>query len=385
MPHRMRTLLLSAVSLFVLASVAGGCSCGPGPSSEEDGGEVVLDAGEDAGLGEDAGADAGAGFVAITEIARDAGVILERFTYVSGELSIEGAQCRPEAPGEHAAILRNHGGFNGLPADPFDVFCLAMARDGYVVSSSAYRGEGQSDGGIEVCAGEVDDVQTLISLLGKSGYVNPGQIGAIGEGAHGGCVTLELAVREPSLKAAVDLSGIGDLGAAHRFWDKQILNNEPPPCPADAGDTCGFTHRQLLNTVEGAIGGRPSNFPLSYDARSPTLWLGTVSAPLLIVQGTADYVTALDQACGKVQALVAGGKPVAAWYFNSALDAVAAPSVCDGSFRTDAAPDPKSAGSMNAADRFLLVYEGEGQLFSEPAQTHVSAYVLRFLRDKLNP
>lgn len=383
-----RALPFFLASLVSLAVATMGCQCGPGPGPEVDGGsgggdETVEDAGE-----VDAGVDAGLQFLSRTELLRDGGVVFERVEYESGGLLIKGELCRPDDDGTvaHPVLLRNHAGWTGLGSESFDALCRQLARDGVVVASSSYRGEDGSEGEVEFCLGEVDDVHRLAAILRTERFVRADRLATIGAG-HGGCIALSLAARDPSLVAVVDIAGFADLALTHRFWDRQIQYGEPPPCPADAGTFCEQTHQRHMQVVETAIGGRPSSLPLSYEQRSPLRAFGSIVPPLLMIQAEHDIVTPVQHACVKraeLQLPDAGtARSVEAYYLDGALDPTTPAFSCAGTFGTTSAPDPKVAGSLSGADTYLFIYGDQPYPFSAPADVHSRVLALRFLVDRL--
>lgn len=384
-----KPLSLLLALLFALAFSGAGCQCGPGP-------EELPDGGQGGGGGEDGGdptqgTDAGLQFTGRTEVFRDGGVIFERLEYESGGLLIKAELCRPEDDGStpHPMLVRNHAGWQGLGANSFDALCIQLAKDGIVVASSSYRGEDGSEGSVEFCDGEVDDVLRFTDILRKESFVRADRVATMGA-EHGGCISLFQAIRDPKLVAAVDIAGVGNLATAHKFWDRQVQYNEPAPCRADAGDDCARVHRSLLTMIETAVGGRPSQFPLSYEKRSPTLQLGLSKVPLLIVQAENDIVTSVQQACAKRVELespsVDGGtaRAVSARYLNAALVSSTPSFQCGGAFQTGSTPDPKQQGSLSDASTYLFIYGGQEYPFGPPADDHAQALVLRFLVDRLN-
>jgi dipeptidyl aminopeptidase/acylaminoacyl peptidase len=258
---------------------------------------------------------------------------------------------------------------------------VGLAARGYVVGVSSYRGEDQSEGRVEVCLGEVTDVQNMMRVLRGQPYVEPTRFAAFG-GSHGGCITLALALREPTLKAAVDFFGLSDLPTAYAFWQSELDQGEPPPCPADAGASCAAVHHVLMDTVKTATGGTPTQVPQEYSARSPATHLGSLTVPLMILQGTDDYLVDLNQTCEKRAALVSAGKPPAAWLYDSNLSTQNLANVCGGNFRTSP-PVSGTPGAWSQDDFYLLVFEGQGHGFTGAASQYANAAAIDFLLERL--
>jgi dipeptidyl aminopeptidase/acylaminoacyl peptidase len=302
---------------------------------------------------------------------RTNGVVVERVRYPSDGKTVEALVCRPDDPERHPLLLRNHGGFHGLANERTDGICRALARAGYVVAGSSYRGEDSSQGKVEVCLGEVSDVQRLLTFLKAKPWVDPGRVVALGA-SHGGCITLELALREPSLRAAVDFFGVGDWAALDVFWHGQLEGT----CPGD-DQTCRAQRRQLLARLEGATGGSPTEESDAFRARSPLMRLGSVSVPLLFLHGAADVLVPLEQTCRKRSVLEAAGKAVLTWRLDAQLRPVVGPS-CGGDSRHDPLPV-----SWKGVSRALVIYEGQDHGFNGPAALHAWEITQGFLRDHL--
>jgi dipeptidyl aminopeptidase/acylaminoacyl peptidase len=310
------------------------------------------------------------GWAGVTLKEKREGILIESVIYFSDGLRIQGQVCRPDDADPHPVVLRNHGGFLGLAGDDGDAFCRTLAAAGYVVASSSYRGEDGSEGHVEACLGEVDDVEAMMDALAAQPYVQRDRFAAIGA-SHGGCITLELALRRPTLKAAVDFFGFGDMTSLFGFWQRQLQEGEPAPCPAGREATCQATHAMLLDFVVGVADGAPAARSMAYENRSPATRLGELQVPLMIQQGTSDYVVDVEQACAKRAALEAAGKAVDAVYVDTQLMPTNI-DVCGGGRTLD-----------GAASTQLVVFEGEGHGFSGPAAAYGWGAALTFLLSRL--
>ena len=197
-----RSRMKSAFAAMLLAS----CSAPPAPSAlatptAPD--ASALDARPDAPT-----ADASTnGFLTDEVETRDGGnVLVDHVTYFSGSLRIHGVVCRPAGSGAHPLVMLDHGGFVGIAADTeSSSACSKFAELGIVAALSSYRGEDGSDGSVEVCAGEVDDVLAMKAILAQEPYVLADRIATIGF-SHGACIATMSALRDPSLRAVVDFS-----------------------------------------------------------------------------------------------------------------------------------------------------------------------------------
>jgi dienelactone hydrolase len=109
--------------------------------------------------------------------------------------------------------------------------------------------------------------------------------------------------------------------------------------------------------------------------------LGGVTVPLLILHGTDDYLVDLPQTCEARAALAdAGGGPLA-WFLDAQLRPASSP-LCGGGFITDAGV-PVQVGDWSAANRYLLVYQGQGHGFAGDGGALASYQALTFLLSRL--
>jgi pimeloyl-ACP methyl ester carboxylesterase len=343
----------------------------------------VSDAGADAGT--DAGSDVDAGppsWLSDTLLTvTDAGVRIEQVSYLSEGLRINGEVCRPSDSLRHAVVMSNHGGFQGIGGYG-DGVCQGLAAAGYIVAESSYRGEDGSQGRIEVCLGEVTDVRNMMAVLKTQPYVDPNRFAAIG-GSHGGCITLRLALQEPTLKAAVDYFGPSDFASLYAFWQNEVAQGEPPPCPAGSASTCAVVHNSLIGILNTATGGSPSQVPAQYAARSPANQLGPLAVPLMMLHGTEDYFVDINQACEKRAALTAAGKAPAAWFYDLNLNIQNPSNVCGGGYRTTAPPTSGAPGAWTQDSIYFLVFLGQGHGFTGNANTYATGAALYFLLNHL--
>ncbi len=339
------------------------------------------------------GGSADAGWLEITPLdAGTAAVVAEKVTYTSSGLQVHAVVCHPADGQRHPTILFNHGGFTGLnasadggpPGAATDIsFCTGFANNGFAVGASSYRGEDGSQGHVEVCLGEVDDVRALMATLKTMPYVDPTRFFAFG-GSHGGCITERLALAEPSLRGAVDVSGPGDWGALDAWLHQNLDAGETEPGCGDGGAaTCAVVQQFLVSTVEGAIGGGAAQKPCDYADRSPALALGGLAVPTLMAQGTYDTLVAPSQACQKRQALESGGRPVMAWDLDPGLAVRTPSSLCGGPWQSGPLPDVTSPAAWKAADHYLIVYEQQGHTITGPALSQLLQASVSFLESRL--
>lgn len=144
------------------------------------------------------------------------GIVAHTIAYKSGDLSLTGYMARPyvtyDDEGEpeqlFPAVILNHGGRQGV-TKAWREIALELARRGYVVAASSFRGqsgaEGTSQGRFEFAKGEVLDSLQLTQLVRKLDYVDSLRMIVIGEG-HGASVTAEAIGRSNVFRGAVVIS-----------------------------------------------------------------------------------------------------------------------------------------------------------------------------------
>jgi dienelactone hydrolase len=382
-------LRLLLVLPLACASSPAGNDAGPGTDGGGDAGERWVDAGTDAGHagndggadgGLDAGVDGGPQWISVQVLEQDAGYEIDWVSYASDGLQVNGQLCRPTDAGPYPVIVRNHGGFAGLTTSVQDSFCRGAAQNGYVVLDASYRGEDGSQGQVEVCLGEVDDVEAMVEVARNQPYVDLNRFAAFG-GSHGGCITLRLIERDNRFKAAVDLFGPTDLAPLFDFWESELDAGEPFPCPTDQAPTCTAVHQSLISTVVTATGGTPAQVPQAYAARSAVLALGGTTVPLLILHGTDDYLVDLPQTCEARAAFADAGAAPLAWYLDAQLQPASSP-LCGGGFIIDAGV-PAQVADWSASNRYLLIYQGQGHGFTGDGGVLASYQALTFLLSRL--
>jgi len=157
--------------------------------------------------------------------------------YWSDGLRIFGLVCFPTStPGPFPIAILNHGlevvpigsgvAFPAIEASGWKG-CTHMAGHGWLAAISTYRGEiigsaiggglpapytnywALSDGGLELCLGEVDDVLNLLSAVTALSNANAAHVLMWGH-SHGSCITERAIERGASVQVAVSLDGPTD-------------------------------------------------------------------------------------------------------------------------------------------------------------------------------
>jgi len=296
---------------------------------------------------------------------QDASVVIERVSYRSGALRIVGQVCRTQIPGRRPVLLVAHGGFAGLGSEWNGGLCKSLAQAGNVVVESSFRGEDGSEGSVEFCLGEVDDVLAMGQIALAQPYADPNRATLVGV-SHGGCIALRALQRGAPVQAAVDVFGPTEAVSLVQFWQGRIA----------AGDPRSAEYQAFLQPLLAAAGGPPEAVPAAYAARSPLTFAPALDAwpgTLLMVHGTDDPLVPVGQSC--LLAARLGGLRA---YYRDALRVLSGPPpgcAADGiAWRTDALPAPGWSDR-----RYLMVYRGAGHDINSPSGAAMLSDVLSFL------
>jgi dienelactone hydrolase len=359
-----RLILMLCAALLCAVFVA---ACGDDDGGGGGGGDGGPDDETDGGGGN------GSDWESVDVAFEDDDILTESVTYRSEGLLIKGQVCRPKSAGPHPMIVYNHGGFSGLGVDPMSGNCTDTARNGFVWIGSSYRGEDGSDGEIEVCLGEVTDVLAMIDIALAQPYVDPDRVFMWG-GSHGGCITTRALQRGAPVHAAVDVFGPTDMAANYQFWVDGIANES---------EYSAF-YESLIDTLDTAVGGPPSEYPEAYEARSPVAFADDLPAgvPFLITQGVVDPLIPPQQSCALAAAIGAG--TVEAYHLDGEqMEVTSPPPGCDTQGLTwSAGPRPVDTWP---GDRYLVVYDELDHSFAGDAGAAMLGDVIGFFVARTPP
>lgn len=155
-----------------------------------------------------------------------------------------------------------------------------LARNGYIVFKSDYRGHGNSEGlarGAYSSPDYVIDVLNAVSTMKAYPDADPNRIGMWGH-SMGGYITLRAMVIRDDIKAGVIWSGVvGSYPDMLCCWRRSRSSSAPTPSP-------GRGWRGSLS----AIYGPPEENPAFWDSISANAYLADLSGPLQLHHGTAD-------------------------------------------------------------------------------------------------
>lgn len=206
----------------------------------------------------------------------------------------------PAGQGPHPVIVRAHGGPHGRDADVFDAESAAWVDHGFAVLNVNYRGStGYGSAWREsvtedVGFGELSDIEAVHAQLVRDGVVDPDRSILSGKGWGGYLTLLGLGVQSQRWALGIALAPVADTVGAY------------------AAETA------TLQAQDRALhGGTPAEEPESYRRASPLSYVDQVRVPVLIFGSRNDargpigqieeYVRALDQAGGDVEAVYSEG------------------------------------------------------------------------------
>ncbi len=223
-------------------------------------------------------------------------------TYRSEKLTISGVMLVPDGKGPFPVLVLNHGYIDpdtyfpgqGMPRE-HDY----LARQGYVVFHTDYRGHASGDDDPDVdyelrLPYAVDTINAVYAVKrSKLDFLDGDRVGWLGR-SMGGNVTLNALVAQPNLvDAAVIYASTSGLAAQN--W-KQFY---------DASDDRQSVNRKIDRTY-----GLPKDSPAFWKAASPKTYFDRVSDPLLVHHGTADDTCPIAWSEDIVETLEEKGKDV---------------------------------------------------------------------------
>ncbi|MCX7600631.1 MAG: prolyl oligopeptidase family serine peptidase [Meiothermus sp.] len=298
---------------------------------------------------------------------QDVFLLREKVAYRSGGLRIFGQICRPNRQGQFPIVLWNHGGFEGLQVGDENL-CQNLAFLGYVVLMSSYRGEDGSEGAIEVCQGEVDDVLEMLAIGRTMPYANPNRV-AVAGGSHGGCISLRAVQKGAPAQVLIDLFGPSD-------WIAEYQQLQQLAASSDSNKK--LVGQSLSALLQTALGGTPVQAPQNYKVRSPIEYASLSNWPgsILVVHGALDWLVPPDQSCNLAKAV--GG--FISFRITTHNTVTTAPAGCEAAGLSWAGGEvPRGNWS---GKRYLLVYDNFGH--GDGEQSNLALLdVLNYLGNKL--
>jgi len=216
-------------------------------------------------------------------------VAVSAITYSSGGLKVKGYLAVPKEGDRLPAVIFNRGGnreFGEITDEQAIRRLGGIARWGYVVAASQYRGTAGGEGKEEFGGSDVDDVLNLIPLLESIPKVDGTRIGMFGW-SRGGMMTYLALARTDRIAAAVVGSGVTDL--------PDMLARRP----------------EMDDVFQSLIPGYPANKDAALAARSAVRWPEKLAqkTPILVLAGTADWRVDPSQALKMGEALLEAKHP----------------------------------------------------------------------------
>ncbi len=185
-----------------------------------------------------------------------------------------------------------------------------LARSGYIVFRSDYRGNGQSEGDARGAYGAPDytvDVLNALASMEQFPDADPNRIGMWGH-SMGGYITLRAMVVTDTIKAGVIWAGV--VGPYPNLFQRPTATPTPEgatPEPTRTG-TPGFNSRWRFDLVETY--GTPEENPAFWASISSPAFVGDISGPLQLHHDMADSEVPLAASEYLYQAMQAAGKSV---------------------------------------------------------------------------
>ena len=211
-------------------------------------------------------------------------------SYVSDGLKIYALLTVPRGqkpPSGFPVILFNHG---YIPPTQYRTteryvdYVDRIARSGYIVFRSDYRGHGNSEGDARGGYGSPDytiDVLNAVGSIKKYPDADPNRIGMWGH-SMGGYITLRAMVIDPSIKAGVIWGGVvASYPDLISRWRRPSSGSAPSVPPSTSSRR---RWREELTEQYGT----PEENPEFWNAISANSYLAEVSSPIQLHHGTAD-------------------------------------------------------------------------------------------------
>lgn len=216
--------------------------------------------------------------------------------YPSGDLMVTGwLFVNPFSEKDvEPCVIFNHGGVGGV-GEGTRKLCRWLAKQGYIVFAPSYRGEDDSEGEIEVAAGEVDDVLAALALLSNHPGIEPGKFALVGS-SHGALISVKALARPEShglVRGVVAAYGVMDIYA----WYQHLLDND-------------FDVTDELSVK--VYGHGPEDKPEAFASRHALSLVPDFPAdvPIFLVQGEHDRIVPQEQALTMFAALRESGRQI---------------------------------------------------------------------------
>jgi len=217
-------------------------------------------------------------------------VIASRIIYESDGLQVTGISCLPAKtePKKHQILIYNRGGnreYGMLTVLSVMRSMLPFARAGYLVYASNYRGNDGGEGVEEFGGADVKDVLNLLEIAKQNPNWDGKNVFMLGH-SRGGMMTYLSLRRDKTINAAVSIAGVADIW--NSIKDRPELEEK--------------VYKQLIVADD-------ANREQAYKNRSAVCWAEEISAPLLLLHGTADEAVSIEHSNRLAEKLTSLGKP----------------------------------------------------------------------------
>jgi dipeptidyl aminopeptidase/acylaminoacyl peptidase len=210
------------------------------------------------------------------------------------------------------AIVFNHG---FIPPDQYRTteryvaYVDWLARSGYIVFRSDYRGHGDSEGEARGGYGSPDytvDVLNAVAALKQFPDADPNRIGMWGH-SMGGYLTLRSMVIDDDVKAGVIWAGV--VGPYPDPFVRPTPTSTPEGFTPEPTTTATPRFGRRWRSELIALYGTPEENPEFWNSISSNAFLGDVSGPIQLHHGTADRSVPLAASETLYQQMLDAGKP----------------------------------------------------------------------------
>ena len=216
--------------------------------------------------------------------------IVERITYLSDGLRINGYVALPKADGRYPVLIWNRGGSGDHGAlDDLRAYLIlaSTAVWGYVVLLTQYRGNAGSEGAEDWGGKDLDDSLRLVDVASEIEQADTLRIGVEGA-SRGGMTTYRALATDHPFKCAIVHAGIADLFA---------LQNEKED------------FRKFLDKLFGHLGPQDRLEALRNRSAIHLADRFRKDVPILILHGTNDNTIPFSQSEALVNRLKEAGIP----------------------------------------------------------------------------
>lgn len=236
-------------------------------------------------------------------------------SYLSDGLKIYALLTVPngeQPPTGWPVIIFNHG---FIPPDVYRTteryvaYVDWLARAGYIVFRSDYRGHGDSEGeasGAYGSIGYVTDVLNAVASMARYPAADPARIGMWGH-SMGGYITLRSMVITNTIKAGAIWGGV--VGPYPNLFVRPTATPLPPDfTPEPTSTATGGRNRWRNELVQ--LYGSPEENPAFWDSISANAFLSELSGPIQLHHGTADASVPLAASETLYQQMLNAQEPV---------------------------------------------------------------------------